>query len=476
MIVQEGNELPRVLFIADERLSRERTLILMRVLGELRRSLNVETLSGNPDEELTLKKLAQTNYRLVIAPWYLYLKWSKVEAHFGNTRSEGPSFAGYFAEPVNLSDLEFEDPSSRKNVVILDFHQLRAPEISSLVRSLCSDEQRSGIRPIMGTQNPIYWETWFQNQGLGFRLDRIQRLPGFESSEWNQRFTQVRLLIEGLWSLVYEDGPGKSELANSILSRKPKATLSLSWDRRCLMLKLGTVIPGWNSHECIQRFWPDSSRPLGSPQLLTRYADAVRVVASPDQNEVELSLFLFPSDPARLHHHQLRTLWIESISSRWLHESVFPKEQEVPENFKRLPEVSVLSGQSSAAPEPTSLQRQGKRLTESQVQVQELKEQIEQRDRIIAELKSGGVGTIQRSLPPEGSVLIEALEDRVGESRHILRSLQSELEQAMESNSSPRQIEKIRHRLLAEKNRQADWEQSIAQILEQLKSSSTRAA
>jgi uncharacterized protein YpuA (DUF1002 family) len=122
------------------------------------------------------------------------------------------------------------------------------------------------------------------------------------------------------------------------------------------------------------------------------------------------------------------------------------------------------------------LQRQGKRLTESQVQVQELKEQIEQRDRIIAELKSGGVGTIQRSLPPEGSVLIEALEDRVGESRHILRSLQSELEQAMESNSSPRQIEKIRHRLLAEKNRQADWEQSIAQILEQLKSSSTRAA
>src|SRR5689334_17435612 len=106
----------------DDRLSREKTHIVARALNLLRQEAQLEILPGETTEVQLLAKLQAPDapqYHAILAPYHKYLGWTRLEAHLGLTRSTGPAFAGYFADPLSLKDLGAVRDGARST--LLDF-------------------------------------------------------------------------------------------------------------------------------------------------------------------------------------------------------------------------------------------------------------------------------------------------------------------------------------------------------------------
>src|SRR3954469_16598766 len=123
-----------IAFVVDERLSRQRGAILTRVVNSLRTFAKIELIGGRISEDELVQRLEAQPFDLVLAPWYRYLSWSKVEGFFGLTRSSGPTFAGYFCE--SILPYELGEQAEHFRAILLDFCNLDTHAIKLLVRSL----------------------------------------------------------------------------------------------------------------------------------------------------------------------------------------------------------------------------------------------------------------------------------------------------------------------------------------------------
>ena len=267
-----------IAFVMDDRLSREKKNLLSRKIDALRPFARFEILSSALTENELLKHLEPRSIQLMLLPWYRYIASKKIEAFYGLTRTTGPTCVGYFGDPVALYELGESTEYLRS--ILLDFTNLSVAETVSLFSAVALEQNRSGIRPLLGGTTPIYTENWYAGGGtpLGPRLDVLSSIPEIrQSPEWQSRSSSIRIAISSFWSLIFEEGPGNEGLALALTSKNPKACFQLGASARCLALRLCYPSASASPRDVLSAFWPKRTDLTRASQLLLRHCDFLRV-------------------------------------------------------------------------------------------------------------------------------------------------------------------------------------------------------
>ncbi len=402
----------RIAFVVDSRLSREKSALLNKMIIALRQRFHIDLLGGDCSEEELLSKLETQNYDLVLAPWYRYLNWSRVEAFYGLTRNSGPTFAGYFSEP--LLPYELGQPPNYYRMILLDFCHLHPQEILILLDSLAQDTQRLGLDPLFSPNSFLQSEIWQDHVQPGKKVDLFSLLPE-TSPEWASRLASIRISALALWSLIYEQGPGKAGLP-----RKPegvsmeRARLYWAMDAEHLALRLIYQAPHLTPKDLLQSFWPAQENLPDLPQsLLRRHADWIRAHLLQEENQVELVIGFFKSAPSQKAAEQIHTLWIEPISAK-----LRPTEE-------RRPKPTAIP--QAPEQELTATQLKDRFVFESAIKIRELKELLAEKIRQIEEMRFGGVGSAPPLPSPDGEILLDAFEERILELKGQIHQLATQM-------------------------------------------------
>ncbi len=433
-----------IAFIYDQRLSRERTHIVMRAINALRLFANVDLISGNILEDELLEKVKTNRYHLVLAPWYRYISWSKIEGFYGLNRTGGPNFVGYFGDQVLPYELEKVDQT---RVVLMDLSRLGTSSASDLLKALLQNSTRTGIKPLLQAETPIHCENWLSGNGMGFRIDTILSLKEVTAGNWLSRSNAIRILYSALWSLIFDEGPGKAEIGDAGTTKTPKAYFQFAADPQCLTMRLCYKMPSYKPSDTFNQFWPDANRPTASAQLLTRFADMVRVHLDPVTSDMEVVIALFPSAPAEKYPQEIHTLWIEPFSI-----------QDV---------IEVPYAQPSAEDSRLrSLVTHHQLISEAAQKINELKVALIEREQTIKELKDGGLGRAQEMAPPEAEQLLEAFQERFLDARFKIRQFHHRIQALTREGNKGSEIAKLHKEMKLLHTRQQVWVSQLAQTLE----------
>ncbi len=474
---------PIIAFVVDERLSRERAAIVGRVIQALKRFAQIDLINGSATEDALLTKLGARTYDLVMAPWYRYLKWSKVEAFYGLTRTSGPTFAGYYCE--QLLPYELGEQAEHYRAILIDFAALPVHEAALLIRSLIKDSNRTGLRPLLDPQALIYCENWYSGQGLGNRMDQVLALPEIHKTEWMARATSIRIALSALWSLVYEEGPGKSEFAQTITGSSPKAYFQVGTDRNLLALRLCYTMSSWSPKDVLSRFWPNQKSPTAAAQLLLRFCDFTRAHFISETNDVEIVAGFFASAPAEKAPNETHTLWVEPIAPNLISEVPY----EVP--GPTYPYLRHLGG-APKKPNTDALARQvasevdedeeslpigdphnprDRFLIQAAKKIRDLKAMVHEREQTIRELRSGGVGTSRPLPPPDAEALLEAFQGKYFEARYQIRQFELKIVEMEKKGASAAEVEALKRKMAELAAREREWIKSLATTLEAFRES-----
>ncbi len=474
----QGKKYGTIAFVIDERLSREKSSMLARVVASARGYADVKTLSGDTTEESLVKQLETMSANLVLVPWYRYLAWSRVEALYGLTRTSGPTFAGYFCE--QLLPYELGGQADHLRAILIDFTNPEGSEIHTTLRSLVSPPRRSGIRPLLETASPVYCENWYQGQGLGARMDAVLALPEIANTDWSKRANSIRLCLNAFWSLIYEEGPGKGEITQALGSKSPRAYFQIGVNARCVAMRLCYSMPQWSPKDTLGQFWPEPKRPTSAAQLLLRYADFLRVHTVAENQDIEVVATLFPSAAAERGFGQVHTLWVEPITAQLITEAPFEAPGPAKKHLLPLPLTGGGGGPRLATDDAARAgighKAKDRFIVEAAVKIRELKNLLAERDDMINELRAGGVGTSQPMPPPDAESLLEAFQERYFEARFQIRQFEISIAQLERGGATPEQIEALRVRMNALANREQAWIKRIAATLEHFRESKTRAS
>lgn len=455
-----------IAFIVDERISRDRTQILARVITALRTEAQVEVLSsGGTTEDDFLKRLKTQKYNLVLAPWYLYLKWSRVEAALGSRRSSGTAFAGYYADLTTPAEIGPCPGGLRQ--ILLDFVHLQPAEALLLIRALALETHRSGIRPLLAPGTRIYCENWWRNQGAGPRLDAVTGLAELGQHEWRKRAGSIRVALLALWSLIFEEGPGKNDAPAGPAPKAPRAHFQIGVDAQCLALRLCYAQPGSSSREDVAEFWPDDTRPSAASQLLLRHADFVRIHHVADRPEIEIVAGFLASAPSEKAPKYCRTLWIDPIGPQLVHEAFQEAPGPAAPHLRLLPVASL--GEQRPKPVDSDSKNKDRFMFEAAVKIREFKKALEEKEEQIRELRSGGVGTAPPLPPPETEDLLEAFQERYFDAKFQIRQLELKVADAEKNGASPQELAALQQKIAALANREKAWIKKIAQTIEAAK-------
>jgi hypothetical protein len=399
----------------------------MRALNALRSKYEVVLFRGDIEEDEFLRAIAQRKFVLVLAPWYRYLAWSKVEGFYGVSRTSGPEFAGYYAD--TLMPYEVAEGTDYQRAILLDFAALETGEILRILESLIDETKRSGILPLSNEKAKVHNTAWYAGETVGFKIDEILRLPEMTQEPWADRTTAIRIAILSLWSLVFESR-GKIE-ANIQPSKDPKAYFQFTADDKGLFLRLCYSARNRSSpKEMIKRFWPHQKDPYSPGQLLLNYTDFVRVHVIADTQDIEIVAALFPSAPSVRYPQGLHTLWIEPLSNTLVRE--IPS-QTKSEGSGTLPhEVAGLSSAGES--------REGAKdryILSAATKIRELKRELDEKNQMIRELRSGGIGTAAPIPTPEPETLLHNFQEKAAEMRLEIEKLEVQVEQASLINGQP---------------------------------------
>lgn len=466
-MAEVSRKLGVIAFVPDDRLSREKKQILNRILNAIRQRATVEMFDGSITETELLKKMEETEYRLVLIPWYKYLTWTKIEAFYGFTRTNGPTVAGYFADQV----LPYEpgEPLSYLRAILLDFVHLSPHEVITLIATLVQENLRAGIRPWIGKDGMIYCENWYPGHLLGGTLDSILTLPEINSSQdWHKRTSTIRVILSALWGLIYEEGPGKGELAQALASKAPKAYFQIGISPRCLALRLCYPNKNVTPKNALTSFWPSRWQPTSAAQLLIKYADFLRIHSVVDTNDLEVTALFFPSAPAECAPADLRTLWIEPISNNLMQEPLY--ETPAPEKpFLRALPGATSKVSSIGKENPSLLQAKDRFIQEASTKIRDLTRQLAEKDELLTELRSGGVGTATLPPPPDAIALLDAFQERCLEAEHEIRNFQSEISRFESKGAKQHEIEWMQKKISALEQQEQEWMHKIALIVKNLR-------
>ncbi|HCM38531.1 MAG: hypothetical protein A2070_13120 [Bdellovibrionales bacterium GWC1_52_8] len=467
--LKTSHKLGRVAFVMDDRLSREKIALLNRNVHAMRNFAEIELLPGTILEDELLKKLEATPFQLVMAPWYRYLAWSRVEALYGLTRTSGPTFAGYHCEP--LLAYELGEQADHLRAILFDFGASFPREMITLLRSLIQDTKRSGILPLLETRTPVYCEHWFGSQGLGARMDTVMSLPEIASYDWTGRANAIRICLTALWSLIYEEGPGKSDTA----SKTPKASFQIGIDANSLVLRLSYCLPSSSPKDLLSRFWPKTDQPSAPAQLLLKYSDFLRVHHVAEGYLVEVVVGFLKSAPSEVSHPNVHTLWIEPLAPNLLHEPPFDLPGPTAPHLKLLPSVPILkTAEAPSASSIEELRAKERFITEANEKIRGLRSLVNERDTLIHNLRSGGVGTAPPLPPPDAENLLDAFQDKFFEARYLIRNFELRIAELETEGSSQTEIELLRRKMEELLQRQNEWIKKIAKTIQGYKESRTR--
>ncbi|MCM2324569.1 MAG: hypothetical protein NDJ90_15020 [Oligoflexia bacterium] len=453
----------KIFFIVDERLSREKSAILARQVQALRAVADLQMIGGSVTEEELLKRLEAEVPQLVLAPWYRYLAWNRVEAFYGLTRTSGPTFAGYFCEPILAYELG--DQADHLRAILLDFGTTRPTDVVTLIKALLVDHRRSGVLPLHPAATPVYCESWYLGTGLGARMDTVLALPEVRENDWARRSSELRICLSALWGLVYEEGPGKTEFHQKITQNSAKASFQVAASSSLLTLRLCYSLPGWGPKDALAAFWPRRELPVTPAQLLLCYADFARAHWIGDNNDLEVVVGFLASSPAGREAGTLRTLWVEPLAANLVSE--VPYETPHP----NLPHLRVLPGAVPAAEvraraEMAPNAAQERFVLDAAVKIRDLRKLVADRETQIRELRSGGVGTAQPLPPPDAEALLEAFQEKFFEARFQIRQFELAIQELERKGATPQEIEALRLKITALAAREQEWIRKIAATLE----------
>jgi hypothetical protein len=467
---------PKIMFIMDYQISRERAGLLSRTVHGLRRYFEVDLIqNAELKEGELLNRLELGQFQLVLAPLNIYLNWTKVEGFFGINRTSGPTFAGYLAEPMALSDLPGPDSQLRR--IILDLVHLEAGEITTLIHSLVYDTRRTGLSPLLEPKVPIFFENWYGRQDHGKRIEHFLEQPEIKESPWNRRSSAIRILMNALWSLIYEEGPGKRESgALNVTNQAPTAYFQAGVDPHIIALRLYyRSYPRSSPKEIIRQFWPDSSTPTRAPQLLFSYSDFLRVNIFMETGDIEIVLGLLRSGPSEKSHNQARTIWIDPVSPKLLLEKPF----EVPpanSRYKSLPDIASIGGSDKSQME--RLQREV--VVDATAKFEALKRKAAEKTK--SESVSGSHAldsSVGRHTPnklpgklsgkppgPDPESLLEAFQQRYFEARQQIRQFEIQIANIEKKGAKSQELKTLQLKMDALLNRQKHCIKRLMEMLE----------
>lgn len=452
-----------IAFLLDERLSREKSHILMRSAHALRRLARVDILKPGLSEAELIEKISSAPYDLVLVPWYRYLVWKKLDGHFGKNRLEGPTVAGYFADQVLPYELG-ETQGDRVQCILLDFSNLKSHETTALVGALLEPESRSGLKPLLQTAPKIYYENWISGQGLGYRTDVIQSLDDLARHEWKARANAIRYLLGALWGLIYEEGPGRIDYVNMAESKMPRGYFQIASDEMMLLMRLCYTRKGMSYCDLVHQFWPQADKPTHAAQILLKYGDFLRVHPFSDGQTIEVTVGLMKSQPSLQSHAEMHTLWVEPLSKRLLIEEPFETKSHTHRHLEPLPEVPLPPNRVGTL--EAQLRAKERQVQDLHEKVHALKQDSREKDELIQELRRGGVGT-HRGTPqkPEMNQLIEAFQLRYLEARREIMVLESAIREAEEQGADSTILDSLQRRAKALIEQEQGWISKLAQVI-----------
>jgi hypothetical protein len=450
----------KIIVLNDSRLSRQKQATLTRILNLFRQYAEVRLLDGNLDEDQFLAKMDENQGSLFLIPWYRYLSWSKAEAFYGLTRTSGPTIAGYHFGDIRIDDLGTPD---HLRTILIDLAGPSPADAARVVRNLLVDVERSGILPLLDTQtkNTVFCESWMDQQGLGHRIDALTGIPEIGKTDWMSRSGAIRIVMSALWGLIYEEGPGKSEFAQTLTAGQPKAWFQVSANSQCLAFRLVYSMPNWSPKDVLVNFWPSAERPGSPAQLLRRYSDLLRIHRIADSPDLEIVAAFFKAAPADRAPENVHTLWIEPLAARLVHD--VPYEKLGPERPHLKPLISAMP----ARPDEAQNAAREKQLTDLAFQVKELRKALRDRETKIEELKTGGVSAPQPG-PVDADGLLEAFMERFYSNHVKAQELQDRIRLVYTCSFSPdksSEIAQLEQQLKAAKAKEEEWIKKLADAL-----------
>ena len=250
-----------IAFLPDITTSRERFQLTQRIAYLMRRLAPVEILSPAITEDQLVKQVLERQFRLTLLPIKQYLEWSRIEGAYGLTRTSGPTVIGYFTQPLGTDVLA--QIKSTNRLIILDFQRLRYTDILLIIRSLLVDNQRYGLTPLF-SESKIYCDAWHGRERIGEKLDLLMSITEIkETNHWFEQRSRLRLGLLGLWSLVYDEGPGRIEFGQSAAALLPKAYVQVSASHEVVAIRVCYTHPMWGSREVIEQIQSEHN-PLNS--------------------------------------------------------------------------------------------------------------------------------------------------------------------------------------------------------------------
>lgn len=464
----------KIAFVGDPLLPAEKARRLLQTANQLRTVGQVELLKAAITEDELLHRLDKDCYDLVLLPWHLYLSWSRVEAFFGMARKSGPTTAGYFAEPIAWSEFQKHSEQISQNVhlTLLDFGQLDAREIRKVVQALINEHHRTMLHPLL--QNPetkIYHETWGGSGGArGYNAgDGALSLPIFAQEPWKNRINSVRICLTALWSLIYEEGPGKGELNQAVSGSSAKAYFQVGANEQFLGLRLCFQMPAWNPKGAFRAFQPNANEPITPARLLLRFADFVRVHASAETNDVEITLGFFPTAPAAAGTDTLRTLWIEPLAQKLMFEMSAEQPMAQPQTYAPLRrEFTPQEKTPNETPDTGTLteERQNNAHREALGHVSKLRQLLLEREEQIDFMKRGGVGLSTPIAPPDAESLLEAFQERYLSAQDEMNKIQAEIERMSASGEGALgRVAALRKKISDLTKREKQWIRMLADTI-----------
>ena len=131
-----------------------------------------------------------------------------------------------------------------------------------------------------------------------------------------------------------------------------------------------------------------------------------------------------------------------------------------------LPKVSTTQNVQSSVQGNEATARH---MQQMKLKLHELHRGIRERDDLIRQLKSGGVGTARSLPPPDAEALLEAFHERYFETRFKIRELQIQLDKIAAKNT-PLQTNQETHRLQREmamlESKMRSWLRKISSLIE----------
>jgi hypothetical protein len=466
-----------IAFIMDDRISREKVGVLSHKIQSLRQQFAVQVIKAEEtSEDDLIQRVEKKEFQLILAPVHKYQEWARLEGAFGASRTSGPTFAGYFCEPVPFYQLP--EPRGQHRSILLDFTHLSSEELVVLVRSVLIDSARSGLRPLLETNALIYCESWYGSQGQGSRIDAILGLNEIAKTLWIKRSSAIRIILSALWSMIYEEGPGKTDSSSlPHPDRVPKAYFQLGADATTLVFRLCFYhAPHCTPKEALQKFWPDATAPTRAAQLLVKFSDFVRVHTLADTSDIEVVVGFFNSAPAEKNPNEAHSLWIEPIAARLYLEPPYEAPGPQAPHLRALPNVSLAHPRPRAleAANDSSNPAKNQVILAATAKIKELKNKVAEQNETIHELRTGGIGTTHVLPPPDIEALLEAFQQRYFEARYEIRQFEIQIEEMQKRGANPKKMETLRLKMEALANRERAWIKKLVATLETYKEARRR--